>query len=271
MQYKYLTYPMLCFSLAGTPVLAAKDGPMQPSGPWRVHIDDQQCMAFRPFGAGDEEVIFRLVGTGYSRQMALLGKPVPTRNFDTRLGLQTDRQSSPTRVSGYVFRTTDGRDLAQWDDDDRNLTTEWRKAKSVTIGIGGWSRVLPLTQFDAVMVKIKECEDALMTSWGVSPEQLANYTRDPTPINAPGSWLSRNDYPPEALAAGLSGNLVFALDVAADGAVIGCTVLRTSSLKHFDDAACTGIKRRAKMQPALDGCGQPVKSRYIDRVIFQTR
>ena len=259
----------LSLTVMGAPVHAVGEAPMQPSTPWRVVLDGDQCLAFRSFGTGDDAVTMRVAGTGFSRQVTLMGKPVPTSELDLFVFTWTDVQTGRSRIPAYAFRTKDGQRVVQWADDAAAMTDEWVKGQRVTVNVGRWSRVFPIGRFGDVMGLLQDCENELMTRWGVSTVQRAQYKRLPQPIKGPGGWLVPGDYPFYASHAGLLGTLVLALDVAEDGSVSDCTLLRSSSVKDFDRIACEKNKLRARFVPALDANGVPVKSRYVVRWSFE--
>ena len=89
------------------------------------------------------------------------------------------------------------------------------------------------------------------------------------PKGDPGGWLTTDDYPPAALRAGKEGRTRFRLDVAADGKVIGCTVVSSSGSDELDQTACRVLLRRARFAPAKNVGGQAMASSYSSSVLWR--
>lgn len=117
--------------------------------------------------------------------------------------------------------------------------------------------------------QMRHCMDTLLESWGYDPKVQAELLRPASAITPPSRWLSPSDYPLGALRMGHNGIVQFRLDVDAEGKVGGCHVLARTSPDDFADATCRAVTRRAKLQPALDAEGKPVRSFYVQKVIWQ--
>ena len=72
--------------------------------------------------------------------------------------------------------------------------------------------------------------------------------------------LAYSDYPRSALRANEQGNVVAQWDVAADGAVEDCRVVRSSGSATLDTETCLQITRRLRYDPARDAAGVPLRS-----------
>jgi hypothetical protein len=83
----------------------------------------------------------------------------------------------------------------------------------------------------------------------------------PEPIG-PQSWLSDDDYPPEALAKQIGGITGFLLLVDATGKVTDCRVYETSGFLELDQHTCAVLLKRSKFKPARDAAGVAVVSVY---------
>ncbi|WP_240504405.1 energy transducer TonB [Tsuneonella mangrovi] len=75
-------------------------------------------------------------------------------------------------------------------------------------------------------------------------------------------WAARiqGDYPSAALRRNESGTVTMQITIGADGRVQGCNVIRSSGSSSLDDAACRGMQRYARYNPALNDAGDPVSS-----------
>jgi periplasmic protein TonB len=80
---------------------------------------------------------------------------------------------------------------------------------------------------------------------------------NPIPKGQPGSWVTDNDYPSQAIREEAEGTVGFTLTVGPDGRVSGCSVTSSSGHPSLDSTACSLLTRRARFQPKLDSNGTP--------------
>ena len=98
---------------------------------------------------------------------------------------------------------------------------------------------------------------------GAAPLQAADPPK-PEPVD-PGSWVTNQDYPDEAIRAGEQGVVSFRLEVGPQGMVVGCSVTETSGSAVLDKASCDILRARARFVPAKDEKGRAVASTYESR------
>lgn len=91
----------------------------------------------------------------------------------------------------------------------------------------------------------------------------------PFPKTDPRSWISSDDYPPDALRNNWQGSVQIAWTIDEVGEVRDCKVMESSGYAVLDEAACNLIIRRAHYWPALDKSGRPVASQSRRRVIWR--
>ena len=84
-----------------------------------------------------------------------------------------------------------------------------------------------------------------------------------------GELFSEEDYPPEAWQARQEGSVRFAYDVAPDGRVTGCTIIRSSGSPALDEGTCRLMTERARLTPARDAQGRAVADRLTANVGWQ--
>ena len=84
----------------------------------------------------------------------------------------------------------------------------------------------------------------------------------PKPRTHPSSWATTGDYPSIALRRGLEGTARFRLEIASNGKVESCTIVRSSGVDQLDQATCRNVMRRAKFVPARDASDRPVRGSY---------
>jgi protein TonB len=94
--------------------------------------------------------------------------------------------------------------------------------------------------------------------------------RDASP-RSQSSWARRiqENYPSRALREGTEGTVGVSVTINAEGRVSGCTVTSPSGSSELDRAACTGMERYARFNPALDRAGNPTTGRYSTRITYQ--
>ncbi|MFZ5747351.1 MAG: energy transducer TonB [Pseudomonadota bacterium] len=89
------------------------------------------------------------------------------------------------------------------------------------------------------------------------------------PLSSPGSWITDDDYPSEALETGEQGKVGFALTVDAHGTVTGCTVTASSHSDVLDKTACRLLLARATFSPGTDAGGKPIPAIFHSRIRWQ--
>ena len=77
-----------------------------------------------------------------------------------------------------------------------------------------------------------------------------------------GRWAARiqGDYPSSALRREEQGTVSMRITVGANGRVEACTVTGSSGSSALDDAACRGMQRYARYNPALNDAGNPISA-----------
>ena len=84
-----------------------------------------------------------------------------------------------------------------------------------------------------------------------------------------GSYVSNDDYPPSALAAGQEGVTSFRLEIGPDGRVSNCTVTGSSGSSALDSATCRIMRSRARFTPARDSSGNSVSDSQSASIRWQ--
>lgn len=85
------------------------------------------------------------------------------------------------------------------------------------------------------------------------------------------SWAARiqENYPARALREEIEGTVGVSVSVTPDGRVGSCQVTASSGSPILDDAACKGMERYARFDPALDAAGNPTTGSYSTRVTYR--
>ena len=73
-------------------------------------------------------------------------------------------------------------------------------------------------------------------------------------------WAARiqGDYPSSALRREEQGTVTMRITIGANGRVEACAVTGSSGSSALDDAACRGMQRYARYNPALNAAGDPI-------------
>jgi outer membrane biosynthesis protein TonB len=118
------------------------------------------------------------------------------------------------------------------------------------------------------MEQMRACTKELVRRWGYDPDVQASLSRQAIPLNG-AKWFTPADYPKSALRANVSGFVAFRLDVDAEGKVAGCHILDRTEPDEFAALTCRNIRGRARLQPALDAQGKPVRSFFVSKSVWQ--
>lgn len=84
-------------------------------------------------------------------------------------------------------------------------------------------------------------------------------------------WAARiqSNYPRRAVQREIEGNVGVAVTVGADGRVTACSVTASSGSEDLDQAACEGMQRYARYEPALDDAGNPTTGRDSMTIVYR--
>ncbi|MFW2350283.1 energy transducer TonB [Qipengyuania sp.] len=84
-------------------------------------------------------------------------------------------------------------------------------------------------------------------------------------------WASRiqNNYPRRAEREGIEGVVGMSVTVGPDGRVSSCNVTRSSGSSDLDSAACDGMMRYARYNPALDAAGNPISDTLAQSIQYK--
>lgn len=81
----------------------------------------------------------------------------------------------------------------------------------------------------------------------------AQQANRPVPLTDPASWVTADDYPPDALRALSQGTVAVVLDVDTAGSVTACAVTASSGSASLDAQACRLFHLRARFEPIASG------------------
>jgi protein TonB len=103
-----------------------------------------------------------------------------------------------------------------------------------------------------------------------APPPAPSQARGARPKNQ-SSWAGRiqANYPARALREGTEGTVGVTVTVGADGRVSACSVTSSSGSSALDEAACQGMQRYARYDPALNDGGQPISASASTRIVYK--
>ncbi len=84
-------------------------------------------------------------------------------------------------------------------------------------------------------------------------------------------WAGRiqDNYPSRALREEVEGTVGVRVTVTANGRATNCSVTGSSGSSVLDQAACRGMERYARFNPALDDAGNPTSGTYSTRITYR--
>ena len=260
-------------------VLAAADS-------WVVDYADDHCSLIRRFGPSDAPVLFRMrqFGPDQYAEFTIMGEdldfeldePVDARFVPTVL-LRTNDRAYKIRFpngDGILFDASFHIRDANGDGDSKqdSPSDAERKAAAAAIkqfelrGVLKEPIALSTGAMDEPISALRMCIDDLYRSWGVDLAALEGASRRARAIDKE-RWARKLlfSYPESALLRGLSGSVPLTLVINEEGRVEHCIAQLPYKDETLEEAACRGMIRYSRFDPALDSSGQPIK----DHVKFQ--
>lgn len=101
-------------------------------------------------------------------------------------------------------------------------------------------------------------------------EALADLPRPPIPIDL-GRWASQiaNNYPSQALREMRQGKVGVSVTVDVSGRVKECKTSESSGHEILDNAACSGMLRYARFNPARNEVGEPIEGEFSTTINYR--
>jgi len=114
------------------------------------------------------------------------------------------------------------------------------------------------TQLPDAIPQLRDREGASATEKALPPPATGPAGERARAIDNPASWVTNEDYPPEALRNNEQGSVGIAFTVKPNGRVSDCKVVQGSGSQLLDRTTCALITERARYSPALDAEGRAV-------------
>lgn len=250
------------------------------SGEWVVNFDEDSCDLIAQFGPPDDLMFLKFTrySLGEATDLMVAGNRLKdaTSRFDVTVDFGLGSQPSKHPVMAVTQSKRPGLIISEvrldgWEGGGKSDA----KAPEITpvqeaavtrmdLKVNGKKPFrLQFGPLDRAMKIMRQCQADLVQSWGYDPAVIKGVSRGASPASSPGSWVSDDDYPSEALARGHSGLLRFRLDVDASGKVVGCRILDRTDPDDFSKVTCDLLTRRARFKPALDANEKPVRAFYL--------
>ncbi len=121
-------------------------------------------------------------------------------------------------------------------------------------------------QADRAMNALRDCVDYTLRDWRIDAAALESLRERPV-MTEP--WMTSDDYPVEALAAGFDGGVTAALSIDETGRITDCRILAASGRKPLDEAVCAAARRGGRYRPAINDKGENVAVEIVERIRFQ--
>lgn len=102
------------------------------------------------------------------------------------------------------------------------------------------------------------------------PPPPPSQARGATPDNQ-GRWAARiqENYPSRAIRDEVEGRVGVRVTIGTNGRVTACTVTSSSGSSDLDRAACDGMERFARYNPALDDAGNETTGSASTTIVYQ--
>jgi len=258
-----------------------------PSSPWNLDQGEAQCRLQRLFEKDGKPHLLAIEQSAPHRAFTLiLAGPSLTQLKGVRevaLGLRADLPiaaserimpgTMPDYGAAFIIGSV-GLDAGASDGGLRSAAIDMEGAAKVSRVVLANPNGKQAVSFEtgpmrAVFEALNSCTGDLLAGWGLDPEQHRAYN-PPQLTNAP--QLTRhfmNTYPDLALANDENGTFNFRLIVEADGRVSGCHIDADSRAVALDPR-CDDLVKLARMVPARDAEGKPMRSFYTSRLTFRT-
>jgi hypothetical protein len=260
-------------------------GQAQPAGDWQYSEGPEICRAYRTYGTGANSTLLQLrtFGPNSAVELVAAGAQVPNEPHSTRLvelgwdgkgfdktqvGILGSIDGIPSVALLTAHRPTTA--FAFFFDELTVVTSALDpSAESVQLRVvGNAPKELQMGSLAEPLRHLAECEARLMGKWGWGSD-YAQRVATPPKMRDPQSWFFKAiRYPAVQNLTRVSSFLQLRLKVDERGRVAECVVQSSPGSSEFGSKNCTGIRKYARLDPALDPQGQPVESYMQMSVTF---
>lgn len=265
---KSLVFATIVGLLLPSAASAALPAPIPPVGKWAVDYGENTCTLSRQFGnqampmtlgvipmpmSKSARVVLvtsdRLKAIPYSKGIiAFDGSPTPIEtNFELAPGAKVG-SIMVARVQGELL---DGIEKS-------TMLTFRPQGAPVALRIGPSARAV---------AALRSCVADLLVRWGMDKAAQAQVVAPPD--GSAVGVFDYDDYPSDALQANQQGEVVMRYWVETNGRLSDCKVVKSSGSASLDSATCGIVTERARLKPARNAEGLPVRSLTSSSIIWR--
>ena len=294
-------------TLAAPAALASEGGypVLEPVSPWNLDVGEHKCRLARLFGdKADPSIFFIDQWHPSSRGEWTLAGPEVARYREKRqasyefsdggdsgdfefLGATFEQFGSAIMYRSKITANSDdeGEDEHEEDfDSSRDYVADPRGLPSFdaegakpikwfTVSQRGRSTVkLKLGSMKDPLAAMNVCMEDLVERWGLDIEEQRTVARPPEITNM-ATVVSRIQqvYPSRALRRGAQADFHIRMIIDTEGAIESCVLLSQTTADAFtlDDHPCKVFERHAKITPAQNAQGQPVRTYLTNRIKYR--
>lgn len=296
--------PLLAITcLAAASAASAKDDPelvvLKPSSQWNLDMGEHKCRIARLFGEGENQTIFvidqwdpstsaswTVAGPAFEKYRNgrktgfEFSEGGDTGEFELLASSFGEFGSAIQHSSGFVADEEEAGDQDEEPDyvsNPRSLpeldakgaaAVEW-----LTISQRGRTPVrLHLGALDAPLAAMNVCMENLVEFWGFDIAEQRSVASPPKVTNMKTVVREVADrYPNAALNRGAQADFHLRMTIDTQGKIENCVLLNQTAADDFELGGhpCTAFERYAKIEPARDAAGQPVRTYLTNRIVYR--
>lgn len=296
--------PLLAITcLAAANAASAKDDPeivvLKPSSPWNLDMGEHKCRIARLFGEGENQTIFVIDQWDPSKtaQWTVAGPALEKYRNGRDTGFEFSEGGDAGEFellgsffgefgnaiqysSGFVADEEGAGDEGEEPDyvaNPRSLPELDAKGASaiewLTISQRGRTPVrLHLGALDAPLSAMNVCMENLVEFWGFDIAEQRTVASPPEVTNMKNVVREvAEQYPKAALNRGAQADFHIRLTIDTQGKIENCVLLNQTASEDFELGGhpCTAFERFAKIEPARDAAGQPVRTYLTNRIVYR--
>lgn len=268
---------MFTHFLAALLAFLPASSPAPLAGGWEVRRLADRCLLLRQSDLPENALLFieRTPGTdGTSVNFRNPGwSKAPHRPGDLELVLEP---SGPEQARAYFTPRYDFPPQLPIDAFKMSLNVKdrgfaKRLASASAVSVRGGKREIARSSLPSIgpaLESLRACEHGMLRSWGIDPVEWEALASAPVPKANLASFVSDQDFPPEAARKGASGRSIVRLQVSAAGRVERCETAVSSGHSALDAKTCSIALRRARFEPARDRDGQPIAAPFVTSIAW---
>lgn len=234
--------------------------PADPVGKWVLDYGEAGCTLSRTFGDPAKPMILGFVPVPFGEKVRVVlitpdrpkgpGLDKGTIEFGApQTKHETPVEIYPSAAGGWsVVAGADQGALLQALEVGQVLTLNYGRSR-VSLNVG---------QNDKAVAALRSCLGDLLAGWGMDKAAQALVASPPGGNVV--AFFRADDYPASALEGKEQGDVAVRYWVEPDGRVADCRVVMSSGSELLDSTTCTIITERARLTPARDKDGKPVRS-----------